>query len=118
MLLRLVYVWIVNVVALGAAAWAVDGISYDEDYWVLVVAGLVFGIVDAVLKPVVKLLALPLIVLTLGVALFFVNLLMLYVTAWIVPGFDIATFTAGLWATVIVTAVNWVLSFVFDVGRD
>lgn len=116
MLLRLVYVWIVNVVALSVAAYVVDGITYDEDYWVLVVAGLVFGLVNLFLKPVVKWLALPLIVLTLGVALFFVNLLMLYVTSWIVPGFDIGSFSAALWATVVVTAVNWVLGFVLGRG--
>ena len=41
------------------------------------------------MKPVVKLLALPVVILTLGIALFFVNLLMLYVTSWIVPGFEL-----------------------------
>lgn len=114
MLLRLVYVWIVNVVALGVATFFVDGLDYEDDYWILVVAGLVFGLTNLFLKPVVKWLALPIIVLTLGLALFAINLLMLYVTSWIVPGFDIETFVAGLWATVIVTAVNWVLGFVFD----
>lgn len=116
MVLRLVYAWIVNVVALAAAAYLVDGVDYDEDYWVLVVAGLVFALVNLVLKPVVKWLALPIVVLTLGLALFFVNLLMLYVTTWIVPGFDLESFRAGLWATVVVTAVNWVLSVLL--GRD
>jgi putative membrane protein len=62
-------------------------------------------------------LAAPLIVITLGLALFAINLLMLYVTDWLVPGLEIETFTAALWATVVVTAVNWAFSFVFAVGR-
>jgi len=116
-LLKIVYAWIVNVVALGAAAYFVDGIDYSEDYWVLIVAALVFGLVNAFLKPILKLLAAPLIVITLGVALFGINLLLLYLTDWLVAGFEIESFTAAIWATVIVTAVNWAFNFVFAVGR-
>lgn len=117
MIIRLVYAWIVNVVALGVATYFIDGIDYSEDYWVLVVAGAVFGAANLVLKPILKLLALPLIVLTLGLALFAINLLMLYITDWLVPGLEIETFAAALWATVIVTAVNWAFGFVFAVSR-
>lgn len=117
MIIRLVYVWIANVAALSVAAYFIDEIDYSDDYWVLIVAGAVFGAVNLFLKPVLKLLAAPLIVLTLGLALFGINLLMLYVTDWIVPGLEIETFTAALWATAIVTGVNWAFSFVFAVGK-
>jgi putative membrane protein len=113
MIVRLLYAWIVNVVALWIATYFVNGITYSDDYWILIVAGLVFGLVDFFLKPILKLLAMPIIVLTLGIALFFINLLMLYITSWIVAGFDIASFRAAVWATVVVTAVNWVLHGVF-----
>ena len=117
MLRRLLYSWIVNVAAIWVASVFVEGIDYSEDYWVLIVTGLVFGLVNFLVKPIVKLLALPVIVLTLGIALFFINLLMLYITSWIVPGFAIDSFMSGIWATVIVTAVNWVLTGIFDLDE-
>jgi putative membrane protein len=106
-IIRLAYSWIASVVALSVAAYLIDGIDYSEDYWVLIVAGLVFALVDTFLGPILRLLAMPLITITLGLALFAVNLLMVYLTAWLVSGLEIQTFTAGLWATLIVTVVNW-----------
>ena len=114
---RLLLVWACNVAALWVAAKLLDGIDY-ESFWHLVLAGLVFGIVNWLVKPLVTLLALPVIVLTLGVALFFVNLLMLYVTSWLAPGFRIDGFGDAVLGTLVIWAVNLVLRAVFDVdGR-
>ena len=117
MIRRLLYSWIVNVAAIWVASIFVDGIDYSEDYWVLIVTGLVFGLVNFLVKPIAKLLALPLIVITLGLILFFINLLMLYITSWIVSGFEIDSFMSGVWATLIITVVNWVLTSVLDVDE-
>lgn len=114
---RLLYAWLANVAALAAASALVEGIGYTDDYWILVAAGLVFALVNLLVKPLVKLLALPLILLTLGLALFPINILMLYLTSWIVPGFTIDTLAAGAWATVVVWAVNWVLHALFSLAR-
>ena len=114
---RLLLAWAFNVAAIWVAAKLLDGIDY-ESFWHLVLAGLVFGIVNWLVKPLVTLLALPVIVLTLGVALFFVNLLMLYVTSWLAPGFRIDGFGDAVLATLVIWAVNLVLRAVFDVdGR-
>ncbi len=112
---RLVTMWGFNVVALYAAAGLVDGIDYSDSFGTLVLTALVFAAVNLFLKPAAKLLALPLVVLTLGVALFFVNVLMLYVTDWLVPGFRIDHFGAAFWATIVIWGVNWVLHMIFDV---
>ena len=117
MIKRLLYSWIVNVAAIWVASIFIDGIDYSEDYWVLIVTGLVFGLVNFLVKPIVKLLALPVIVITLGIALFFVNLFMLYITSWIVSGFEIDSFMSAVWATVIIWAVNWVLTGIFDLDE-
>jgi putative membrane protein len=61
------------------------------------------------LRPVVRLLSLPLIILTLGLFLFVVNVLMLYVTDWLVRDFEIRSFGAGVLAAIVVSVVNWVL---------
>ena len=114
---RLLLTWACNVAAIWVAAKLLDGIDY-ESFWHLVVAGALFGIVNWLVKPIVTLLALPVIVLTLGVALFFVNLLMLYLTSWLAPGFRIDGFGDAVLATLIIWVVNLVLRAVFDVdGR-
>jgi putative membrane protein len=112
---RLAYMWLFNVVALYAASQLIDGISYSDDFGTLVLTAFVFAAVNLFLKPAAKLLAFPLIFVTLGVALFFINVLMLYVTDWVVPGFSIADFGAAVWATFVIWGVNWVLQMVFDV---
>ena len=82
MLRRLVVTWLFNIVALWVAAELLSGIGYDDNEWVLVIAALVFSLANIFVKPIVILFTLPLVILTLGVALFFVNLLMLYLTSW------------------------------------
>ena len=110
---RFLYTWGFNIVALFLAATLIDGIDYDN-IATLIVAAAVFAAVNMFLKPLVKLLALPLILITLGVALFFINLLMLYLTDWIVSGFSISHFGAAIWATILIWGVNWILQIVFD----
>jgi putative membrane protein len=114
MLRRLLQTWAFNIAAIFVASVFVDGIDYASDFWILLLAGLVFGLVNLLVKPIVKLLALPVIVLTLGVALFFINLLMLYITSWIVPDFTISSFRDAIWATIIIWAVNFFLQTVFS----
>ena len=112
---RLVYSWLCNIVALWAAEELISGIDFSGNFGTIVLAALVFAAVNLLLKPIVTLLALPLIVLTLGIALFLVNILMLYVTSWIVSGFKIQDFWAAVWATIVIWLVNWVLQIVFDI---
>jgi putative membrane protein len=110
---RILLTLAINVAAIFVASIFVDGIDYASKFWVLIVAGAVFGIVNLLLKPIVRLLALPLAVVTLGLAFFAVNLLMLYVTSWIVGPFSIGSFMDAVWATVIIWVVNVVLGSIF-----
>ncbi len=112
---RLVYSWLCNIVALWAAEALISGIDFSGNFGTIVLAALVFAVVNLLLKPIVKVLAIPLIILTLGIALFLVNILMLYVTSWIVSGFKIQDFWAAVWATIVIWLVNWVLQIVFDI---
>ncbi|MBX5440925.1 MAG: phage holin family protein [Solirubrobacteraceae bacterium] len=107
---KLLVAWAGNIAAIFVAAWLLDGIRYGGDWWALVLAALVFSLVNAFVRPVVTVLSLPLIVLTLGIALFFVNLLMLYVTSWIVPDFTIDGFWSAVGATIVIWLVNALLS--------
>jgi putative membrane protein len=115
---RTVLVWLSNSAAILVADWFVGGIFFDDRWWVLA-AGAVFGIVNWLVKPVVTLLALPLIILTVGVALFFVNLLMLYLASWVISDFHIHGFWSAVAGTIIVWAVNVVLHSAFGLSdRD
>ena len=113
MLRRFVVTLFFNIVALWVAAELIDGIGYSGNEWVIVVAALVFSLVNIFVKPLVILFTLPLVILTLGLALFFINLLMLYLTSWIVDDFKVESFGAAILATIIVWVVNTVLEAVF-----
>jgi putative membrane protein len=101
--------WVSNIAALYVAAWLLDGVTYRDDLWTLVLAGGVFTAVNAVVKPILTILSIPFIILTLGLFLLVVNVAMLYLTDALVSDFDITTFGTALLAAIVVTVVNWVL---------
>jgi putative membrane protein len=107
---RLVVRWACNVVALFVAAWLLDGITYGDQWWTLLIAAAVFTVVNAWLKPLVAVLSIPFIVVTLGIFYFLINVLMLYVTDWVVPDFELRTFWWAALGAIIVSIVNGVLT--------
>ncbi len=109
-LYELLWAWLSNIVALFVAAAIFSGVSYGDDFWVLVVAGLVFGLVNVFVRPLVLFLALPAVILTLGLALLLVNAFMLWLTDVIVPSFEVSGFWTAVGAGVIVGLVNWLLA--------
>jgi putative membrane protein len=112
--------WAVNVAALFVASALLD-VSYDR-FWELILAGLVFGIVNSLVRPIVRALlktvGLPLVVITFGVALFLVNVLMLYITSWVVTGFDIGSFGSAVAAAIVIWVVQAVLEAVFGLRKE
>ena len=109
MLAVLAITWLFNTVALYVATWLLAGLDYGEDWWVPLVAGLVFTLVNSFLKPVLAILSIPFIILTLGIFYFLINVFMLYLTHWIVPQFTIESFWWAALAAVIISIVNGVL---------
>src|SRR5436309_4347829 len=81
-LMRFLFTWVVNTVALGVAAWLVGDVSYDS-YGALALAGLVFAAVNTFIKPVLVVLGIPFIILTLGIGLFLINMGIVWLTAWL-----------------------------------
>lgn len=108
---RFLVAWAFNVAALWVAARLLSGVSVTGAHaWLTyVLAGLVFSLVNLVVKPIVAILAIPLILLTLGIAYFLVNVLMIFLTSWIVSDFHVHGFWAGVGAAVIVWIVNVLL---------
>ena len=102
---HLVVSWVANAVVLAVVAWLFHDITYDR-IGDLIVAAAVFGILNTILKPLLRLFTAPLAVLTLGLAWFFVSMLMLWLTSVFVRGFDVHGFWTYVWATVAIWAVN------------
>jgi len=105
--------WAANAVALGITGWILSGVSFNDSFWTLIWAALVFGILNTILKPILKLITLPLAIVTLGIAWFFVSMLMLWLTDLIVGKFDIHGFWNYVWATIIVWIANLVVDAMF-----
>ena len=117
-------IWVVvNALALAAAAGVLPGITLtgatEADRVVtLVLVALVFGVVNAVVRPVVKLLSLPFIILTLGLLIFVINALMLLLTSWLSRqlglGFHVDGFVTAVLGAVIVAVATWVLEHLLE----
>jgi putative membrane protein len=105
-LLRLLVGWAVDAASLAVAAWIFTGVSVGGSAGTLILAALVYGILATFVKPVLKLLTLPLAIVTLGIAWFFVAMFILWLTDAIVSGFRIDSFWDLVGATVVVWAVG------------
>jgi putative membrane protein len=111
LLSRIALRWAVNVGALWVAVKLFDHVT-AKNWSALIVAGLVFAIVNTFVRPLVIVLSLPFILVTLGIFLFFINMAMLGITDWLVGGFDIDGFWAYVATTIVVWAVNTVVEAV------
>jgi putative membrane protein len=100
---RLLITWLTNCIGLLIASAIISPISYGDKLGTLLLAGLVLGIVNFAVRPLVILLTLPAVILSLGLALLFINALMLWVTSKIVGGFHIG----GFWSTVGGALILW-----------
>jgi putative membrane protein len=113
---------IINAVALLVTAWIVPGIHLgaagphptQRDWVTLLIVALIFGLVNAVIRPIIILLSLPIEILTLGLFTFVINAFMLLLTSWIAQGmglgFRIDGFIPALLAALLISVVSFVLS--------
>jgi putative membrane protein len=100
---------LLNALALLVADYFVDGMVLSGPFATMV-AALVLGIVNVLVKPVLFLLTLPLTLLTLGLFIFVLNGLCLGLTAALVPGFEITSFWSAVGGALIITLVSWGLN--------
>ena len=104
--------WAANAVVLGITGWLLSGVTFHGSAWTVIFAAAVFGVLNTILKPILKLLTFPLAVVTLGIAWFFVSMFTLWLTVLIVSKFDISGFWNYVWATIIIWALNMVVDTV------
>jgi putative membrane protein len=118
---------IANAAALAVAVWLLDKITLTGDstgkkVLTLIVVALIFGLVNFLVKPIVKVLTFPLFILTLGLITLVVNALMLLLTSWLADKFDVSFHVEGLWTAIlgglIISIVSWALNVVLPDDKD
>jgi putative membrane protein len=107
--------WGVNIVALLAIDAIFDSVEIGR-WGSILIGAAVLGLANAFLKPVLTILTFPLIVVTLGLSYFALNMLMLVLAEWIAPDFSIDGFWTYVGATIIVWLVNWILNALLPDG--
>ena len=100
---------LLNGVAVFLAAQLIPGIAVSSPGAALA-AGIVLGLVNAIIRPVLILLTLPVTLLTLGLFIFVVNAICLALAAWFVPGFTISGFGTALLGALVISIISWLLS--------
>jgi putative membrane protein len=108
----LVFAWLANILSLAVADWLFDSVHIGH-WWPLLIGAAVLGIANTIVKPVLTLLTLPLVIVTLGIALFAINVAMLALAERIAPRFSVDGFWTYVGATIVVWLVNYVLYGLF-----
>ena len=103
---------ILSAVAVGITAYFMDSVTI-EPWWVTVIVAVVLGVINAVVRPIVKLLSLPINILTLGLFSFVINGLMVLLCAWLIDGFKVDGLGAAILFSIIMAIINWVLNLMF-----
>lgn len=110
---------LVNAAALGIATWLFSGISLtggsdQEKVFTILLVALIFGIVNAIVKPLFRIVTIPIILLTLGVFLLVINALLLLFTSWLAGvvglGWYVDGFWTALWGSIVISVVSFILN--------
>lgn len=101
---------LVNAAALWVAARFVPGIDLTADIWQILLIALVFGLINTFLKPILKVLSLPVIILTLGLFAIIVNVILLAITAALMDGLTIDGFLPALLGSIVISIVSAILN--------
>jgi putative membrane protein len=115
---RFVQSWLINTFAVLMAVYLVPGIHYDRPVYLLA-ASLLLGVLNAVLRPVLMLLALPLLIVTLGLFTLVINALLLYLVGLLLqPHFSVGSFGAAILGALIIGIISLVLNTLTGAGHS
>jgi putative membrane protein len=107
--MRLLLAWVINAVALLALPYLFAGIQVDT-FWTALVAALVLGLVNTLIRPLFVLLTLPVTLLTLGLFIFVINGLLFWAVGSFVEGFHVAGFWYGVFGAIVYSLISWAIS--------
>jgi len=113
---KLLLVWLINAAALMAVAYLLPGITVSG-FMTALVAALVLGLVNTIIRPILILLTLPATLLTLGLFIFVINGLMFWFVGSFVSGFTVAGLWPGVFGAIAYSIVSWALSSLLLASR-
>ena len=105
---------VINAIALWAAAQLIGGIQLTEAMGGILFVALIFGVVNAVVKPIITILSLPAVILTLGLFLLVINTLLLSLTAALSSNLAVDGFGSAFLGSIVISIVSWLLSMFLD----
>lgn len=112
--MKLIIKFLATAGALWLAAWIVPGIELSDEIGTILWVALVFGLVNIFIKPIVKLLTLPMLLITLGLFAFVINAALLGLTAWLTDGLTVDGFFAALLGSLVISAAGFVTERVVE----
>ena len=119
--MQIIWQLLINAAALWAATRITPGISFDGDWWTLLVVALIFGVLNVSVRPLLWFMTLPLLIVTLGLFTFVLNALMLWLTGvvseWLGLGFHVDGFGAAFLGALVVGVVSFMLSLFVGANR-
>jgi len=105
--------WLLNTVVLMIVAYIVPGVSFSG-FWPALITSAIFGLINAVIRPIMIVLTLPINILTLGLFTLIINALMFWLTATIVKGFEVANFGAAFWGALVYWLIITFINYLFE----
>ena len=114
--MRILLVWLVNTLALIAVAYLMPSISVSS-FTTALIAALILGLVNAIIRPILILLTLPATIVTLGLFIFVINGLLFWFVGSFIQGFVVQGFWAGLLGSILFSIVSWLLSALVLKGK-
>jgi len=111
--MRILLLWLINALAVFAAANLLDGI-HIKSFGAAILVALVLGLVNAVVRPVLIFFSIPFIIVTLGLFLLVINAFLLQLSASIAGGFSIDGFWWAVAGSVVISSISWILSTLFN----
>jgi putative membrane protein len=115
--MRLLIGIVLNAVALWATTF-VPGISFQGNFVTLLVAGLLLGLFNLIVRPIAMFLSFPLLILTLGLFYFVLNGILLWAASFILPGYRVDGLLAGILGALVMSLINWALSALVSGKKD
>lgn len=120
--MRLILRILINAVAIWLAAYLLSGLSFEGSVWNLLIVAIIFGLVNALIRPIVKLLTLPINIMTLGLFTLVINALMLILTVWLSGSLSLqGGFFENIWTAllgaIIISIVSTIASWLLPDGK-
>ena len=115
--MRLLLVWLINAAALFALQYVFPWVQVDT-FWTALVAALVLGLINALIRPLLVLLTLPVTIVTLGLFIFVINGLLFWWVGSFVDGFHVSGFWSGVFGAIVYSLISWLLSALLLSRKD